>query len=137
MCDSSSRPAAVSFAIYCCCHFLEVPHVVHRAGLVCQLWHKYTRSDALWEALWYRDTPPVVHAALEEVIANPLIDPVFAASAGVAAMLQQGAEDRWDAVKWPCSTRCATTASTPHWEPLHTSPTFSASWPLYKVPICL
>ena len=100
MSDASSRPAAVSFALCYCFPFLEVPDVVHRAGLVCQLWQKYARSDALWERLVLRDTPPVVYAALEEVVANPLVDPVLAASAGVAAMLQQSVEERWDAVKW-------------------------------------
>ena len=47
--DASSRRAAVSFALCYCFPFLEVPDVVHRAGLVCQLWQKYARSDALWE----------------------------------------------------------------------------------------
>ena len=97
MCDASSRPAMVSFAIRYCFPFLEVPDVVHRAGLVCQLWNKFTRSDALWKALFLRDTPPMVYAALEEVVDNPLVDSVLAASAGVTLLC---VEDRWDAVKW-------------------------------------
>ena len=74
MYDASSRRAAVSFTMCICFPFLEVRDVVHGAGLVCQLWHKYARSDALWERLFLRDTPQVVYAALEEVVANPLID---------------------------------------------------------------
>ena len=71
-----------------------------RVEPVCRSWNQNTRGDALWEALFLRDTPPMVHAALEEVIGNPLVDSVLAASAGVAAMLQQSVEERWDAVKW-------------------------------------
>ena len=100
MCDASSRPAVVSFAMCYCFHFLEVPDVVHRAGLVCQLWHKFTKNDAWWEAFFRRDTPPIVHLLLDAVMTNPLIDIVLAASAGVAAMLQHSVEERWDAVKW-------------------------------------
>ena len=74
--------------------------MVHRAGLVCRWWHKYARSDALWERLVLRDTPPMVYAALEEVVANPLVDPVLAAFAGIDNMLQQSEEERWDAVNW-------------------------------------
>ena len=101
MCDASPRrTAAVSFTMCHCFPFLEVRDVVHRAGLVCQLWHKYFKSDALWERLFLRDTPPMVYAALEEVVANHLVDPVLAACAGIATMLQQSVEERWDAVKW-------------------------------------
>ena len=43
--------------------------------------------------------PRWVYAALEEVVDNPLIDSVLAASAGVT-LLQHSVEDRWDAVNW-------------------------------------
>ena len=99
MSDVSSRAAAISFAVYCSLGFLEVPDVVHRAGLVCQLWHKFTRSDALWKMLFRRDTPLVVHTALRMVIWNPRIDPVLAASAGITLM-QHSVKERWNAVKW-------------------------------------
>ena len=125
MCDASSRrTAAVSFTMCHCFPFLEVRDVVHGAGLVCRSWQKFSRYDALWETLFYRDTPLVVHTALEEAINKPLSDTLLAASAGVAAMLQQSVEERWDAVK---CTRCATTASMPRWRTLHMRPTFSAS----------
>ena len=116
---SSRRTAAVSFTMCHCFPFLEVRDVVHGAGLVCQLWHEYSKSDGLWERLFLRDTPPVVHAALEKVVANPLVDPVLAASAGIATMLQQSVEERWDAVKWQMLHPLRHTASTPRCQPLH------------------
>ena len=70
-------------ALICVFQFLTVPHIVSIASCVTTQWRSVAVSNVLWELLFFRDTPLLVHDALMSVIEDPCCDPVLAAMAGV------------------------------------------------------